>query len=566
MFATPEQIELIKHKASEYDIDLSSEYAVFIFSDEESEIRCMLDDNIILTLTDSGSLKSGMFLINDETDIVRDNIRKSIKKKFTKKANIEQAKINMQKRLEQEAVKVIERKKHLNGKYKILKNKIENINLDNTYFSEIMVGDAEYDDKTCKTCMMPVNLKPKFTDKLIDVSFRLTMHTPYQEYIDNVVNHITDSYEAELNDYFNDIISQKICEYVKNQINIDYVYDERLDECHKYPKFMHMLIDIQNDNYVPAQINGLINGSMIEFSFNNADFIYNAETEDIVCKNKKNIENIIKAIKINQSSVIAAINLNPKYVQVSIWENGVSVTIGDKSNADSVRLKLGFRGKIDLNKVEQKLNNIEEIQSKYDKKNQSNSSIYENALAFDICELAKENKWKLNHKVISKLLRGKQISFYYDYKVTPACGLYEYVDAKDLSKIINELLRMKVLSIKTQCSLLVKGENFDKYINSINIIDESYSSYEKFTDAEWVNYMKHPREFEDENDMIEQMYVLDRIPLICRYRNLFEKFLQNKPLSWKLCWKKYISSMYAIEEGIKKDYWKVLNNLNSRGL
>jgi len=187
-----------------------------------------------------------------------------------------------------------------------------------------------------------------------------------------------------------------------------------------------------------------------------------------------------------------------------------------------------------------------------------------NLLASDIYDLVCLNDY-ITESAIVKNLRGMKQTFQATIKDVENSGKYGLLTNEEVERVYSQMKREKLISEKGIDGTygefyIVKPQPEGKLISEIHI--EEKKEYAKFLDTDWVSYMKKvisagkerkPTKKEDQ----EQMKLLEQKRVLSIYPDLARQFLKGKPEHWK----DFAFTMYSMETGIQKKYWKYVTGL-----
>lgn len=187
-----------------------------------------------------------------------------------------------------------------------------------------------------------------------------------------------------------------------------------------------------------------------------------------------------------------------------------------------------------------------------------------NLLASDIYDLVCLNDY-ITESAIVKNLRGMKQTFQATIKDVENSGKYGLLTNEEVERVYSQMKREKLISEKGIDGTygefyIVKPCPEGKLISEIHI--EEKKEYAKFLDTDWVSYMKKvinagkERKLTKKEDQ-EQMKLLEQKRVLSIYPDLVRQFLKGKPEHWK----DFAFTMYSMETGIQKKYWKYVTGL-----
>lgn len=187
-----------------------------------------------------------------------------------------------------------------------------------------------------------------------------------------------------------------------------------------------------------------------------------------------------------------------------------------------------------------------------------------NLLAADIYDLVCLNDY-ITESAIVKNLRGMKQTFQATIKGVENSGKYGLLTNEEVERVYSQMKREKLISEKGIDGTygefyIVKPCPEGKLISEIHI--EEKKEYAKFLDTDWVSYMKKvisagkERKLTKKEDQ-EQMKLLEQKRVLSIYPDLVRQFLKGKPEHWK----DFAFTMYSMETGIQKKYWKYVTGL-----
>jgi hypothetical protein len=187
-----------------------------------------------------------------------------------------------------------------------------------------------------------------------------------------------------------------------------------------------------------------------------------------------------------------------------------------------------------------------------------------NLLASDIYDLVCLNDY-ITESAIVKNLRGMKQTFQATIKGVENSGKYGLLTNEEVERVYSQMKREKLISEKGIDGTygefyIVKPCPEGKLISEIHI--EEKKEYAKFLDTDWVSYMKKvisagkERKLTKKEDQ-EQMKLLEQKRVLSIYPDLVRQFLKGKPEHWK----DFAFTMYSMETGIQKKYWKYVTGL-----
>ena len=172
-----------------------------------------------------------------------------------------------------------------------------------------------------------------------------------------------------------------------------------------------------------------------------------------------------------------------------------------------------------------------------------------NLLASDIYDLVCLNDY-ITESAIVKNLRGMKQTFQATIKGVENSGKYGLLTNEEVERVYSQMKREKLISEKG-----IDGTYGEFYI--VKPCPEG-----KFLDTDWVSYMKKvisagkERKLTKKEDQ-EQMKLLEQKRVLSIYPDLVRQFLKGKPEHWK----DFAFTMYSMETGIQKKYWKYVTGL-----
>lgn len=189
-------------------------------------------------------------------------------------------------------------------------------------------------------------------------------------------------------------------------------------------------------------------------------------------------------------------------------------------------------------------------------------------LAYHIAEFVSKNEKYITAAAAVKNLRGQTQSFSGSIEDTEASGKYAMVPLDDVDKKVKDLIRYDIFSEREYKGTFgrfntVKLTAFGRdFLDSFPLFSSHGTSFSDFSDAEWREWMEKVRREGKERKLTkaqvqEQMGLLEHPNVVILYPDLVKEFVAKKPEEWKL----YVDTMYAMETGIKKKYWKLVKGL-----
>ena len=206
----------------------------------------------------------------------------------------------------------------------------------------------------------------------------------------------------------------------------------------------------------------------------------------------------------------------------------------------------------------------EEEQERQKIKRAKSLKSFGNLLASDIYDLVCLNDY-ITESAIVKNLRGMKQTFQATIKGVENSGKYGLLTNEEVERVYSQMKREKLISEKGIDGTygefyIVKPCPEGKLISEIHI--EEKKEYAKFLDTDWVSYMKKvisagkERKLTKKEDQ-EQMKLLEQKRVLSIYPDLVRQFLKGKPEHWK----DFAFTMYSMETGIQKKYWKYVTGL-----
>lgn len=210
---------------------------------------------------------------------------------------------------------------------------------------------------------------------------------------------------------------------------------------------------------------------------------------------------------------------------------------------------------IETEEREQEYQNIEHAKS---------LKSFGNLLASDIYELVCSNDY-ITESAIVKNMRGMTQTLQATIKDVGNSGRYVYLTNDEVEKIYSLMIHENLIYERAIDGTYgrfykVKPRPEGKLLSCAPVIEKK--PFSNFLDTDWVLYMKKVADTGKERRMTkkeeqEQMKLLEQKRVICIYPELVKQFLRRKPEYWK----DFAFTMYSMETGIQKKYWKYVIGL-----
>lgn len=196
--------------------------------------------------------------------------------------------------------------------------------------------------------------------------------------------------------------------------------------------------------------------------------------------------------------------------------------------------------------------------------------VYGDMLAFHILEFIKNNEGYITEAAAIKNLRGLSQTFSGTISDTEGSGKYALLTTEEISDMIQKLINFELLQRRRYDGTYGVFYTLKTCKDSQTFLRSMSRPYQKvkkqpfssFTDLDWVYYFKKIKESGKERkltkkELQEQMQLLEHKNVVLLYPEETKEFLKNKPTEWRL----YADTMYTMENGIPKKYWKLVKSL-----
>lgn len=264
-----------------------------------------------------------------------------------------------------------------------------------------------------------------------------------------------------------------------------------------------------------------------------------------------------------------------QYATAKIKTNEMEISVLFSDNERRV-LKLGGESGVRLAAASVKKwykETEEEIQKAEEKRKQEedlrlmSSPVYGNFLVWHILDFVKKNEQYVTAPATVKNLRGQVQTFKGNLQSSTGSGKYSLLTAEEISGMIDRLLKLKLLKEREykgtygRFKTLQVTEDGKRFLKLPQKIRENLK-FQKYNDLDWMVYLKKITNEKKESKMSDeqitcQMELLEHKNVVILYPDLVKTFLLMKPESWKV----YADTMYMIETGTEKKYWKMIKDM-----
>lgn len=213
---------------------------------------------------------------------------------------------------------------------------------------------------------------------------------------------------------------------------------------------------------------------------------------------------------------------------------------------------------------EKELEKEEEEQERKNMERAKSLRSFGNLLASDIYDLVCLNDY-ITESAIIKNLRGMRQSLQATIKDVNNSARYVYLTNDEVEEVYylmkhENLIYEKSIDGTYGKFYIVKPYPDGKLLSYPPV--EERKGFSSFLDTDWILYMKKVADTGKERRMTkkeeqEQMKLLEQKRVICIYPELVKQFLRRKPEYWK----DFAFTMYSMETGIQKKYWKYVIGL-----
>ena len=382
----------------------------------------------------------------------------------------------------------------------------------------------------------------------------------FSDIIKNAMNAVTPS---KYTIYFSQVLREELYIALKETF-----YEKKEFYVHEefYPflKETSFLQWCKNEKKIAIPNFGELSNDTVSFSFGEKRVKYNLENKSLSLAGEIQFLKKLAFIRRNRKKLEACIRFlkchPPWALKIKDTEIAVSLTISEE--------------KIKITQTEQELS-VRDIKNSVKTLIDANRTTlmekakacpyYGDLTAMAIVSCVIENDAYITKSSLKKILRGLESSQKYSDS--------EYY--KKLAFVSNEYIQIRIDALIGSgiiTAQLKKGSYGDFHVLKSNKCATYFLQYSTnrrkktfsdYTEADWAAYLKknlqnRSAKTTQKTDR-EQMILLEKKGVVCMYPDLVSAFLYTKPSYWK----DYIETMYSVEHGAEKKYWKYLHSLLS---
>lgn len=264
-----------------------------------------------------------------------------------------------------------------------------------------------------------------------------------------------------------------------------------------------------------------------------------------------------------------------QYATAKIKTNEMEISVLFSDNEKRV-LKLGGESGVRLAVASVKKwyrETEEEIQKAEEKRKQEeglrlmSSPVYGNFLVWHILEFVKKNEQYVTAPATVKNLRGQTQTLKGNLQSSTGSGKYSLLTAEEIGGMVDRLVKLKLLKEREYKGTYGKFKTLQvtedgKHFLKLPQKTRENLRFQKYNDLDWMVYLKRVTNEKKEPKMSDeqitcQMELLEHKNVVILYPDLVKTFLLMKPESWKI----YVDTMYMVETGTEKKYWKMIKDM-----
>lgn len=317
----------------------------------------------------------------------------------------------------------------------------------------------------------------------------------------------------------------------------------------------------------------------IHFSFYETPFVYNFKEETIHIQRLKPWQDTALFVKKHKTALLKCIaaakelncaaTIEKQELQISApFRDGVTrnLVLSDEQDTPMTAAAVKRWHKAAAAEAEVKL--LEQEQEAIQKVERL--PVYGNLLAFHVLEFIERNENYITETAAVKNLRGLNQSFSGTITDTEGSGRYGLLTDAEVTDVINSLVTCGLLWRRRYDGTygvfytLKTGKDCITFLSDMAHPTWKLKKhpFSEFSDLEWVRYLEKVRVDGKERkltkkELQEQMQLLEHKNVILMHPEEVRAFLEQKPEEWYL----YADTMYAVENGIQKKYWKQVKSL-----